>query len=304
MYEKFYGFEEKPFNITPDPKYVYLSETHNEAFAHLKYAIREGKGFSVVTGEVGTGKTTLVRTLLSSLEGNVRTAYIFNPVLSPNDFIVYLCEDLGLKAVRQCRTRGQMLTLLHAFLLKCYTLNERVFLIIDEAQSLDTKLLEEVRLLTNLETSEDKLLHVILVGQPELKTLSDSRFRALKQRITVRYHLRALDLTETRIYMLHRMKKAGGKRLLSVFDDGAIKEIYHYSKGIPRLINIVCDNALLAGFSREQRQIGRPIIREVISDLEGEKRISSFRLMKPVFYVSMLLMLVWGIYYFVLRDYL
>lgn len=268
MYEKFFGFKEKPFNITPDPKFVYFSETHKEALAHLRYAIREGKLFSVITGEVGTGKTTLVHTLLNKMDENVRTAYIFNPVMDPDDFINYICEDLGLRS-NGSKSRGQNLSLLHNFLLECFANNERVFLIIDEAQSLDKQLLEEVRLLTNLETSKNKLLHVILLGQPELnKTLADTRFRALKQRITIRYNIAALNFTDTREYILHRLKKAGA-RDLAIFDAGAMKAIYKYSKGIPRVINIVCDNALLTGFSQEQNRIGKSIIKEVIKDLEG-----------------------------------
>ena len=268
MYEKFFGFKEKPFNITPDPKFVYFSETHREALAHLRYAIKEGKLFSVITGEVGTGKTTLVHTLLNKIDENVRTAYIFNPVMDPEDFINYICEDLGIKS-NGLKSRGQNLSLLHNFLLECYAQNERVFLIIDEAQSLDKQLLEEVRLLTNLETSKNKLLHVILLGQPELnKTLADTRFRALKQRITNRYNITALNFVDTREYIFYRLKKAGA-RDLSVFDKAAIKAIYKYSKGIPRVINIVCDNALLTGFSQEQNRIGKAIIKEVIKDLEG-----------------------------------
>jgi general secretion pathway protein A len=278
MYEKFYGFREKPFNITPDPRFVYFSETHKEALAHLRYAIKEGKGFSVITGEVGTGKTTLVHTLLNKIDGNVRTAYIFNPVMSPEDFLNYICEDLGLRS-DSVRSHGQNLASLHNFLLSCYVENERVFLIIDEAQSLDTKLLEEVRLLTNLETSTNKLLHVILLGQPELnRTLSDERFRALKQRVTIRYNLSTLSLADTKEYILHRLKKAGARNL-SVFDESAIKEIYKYSKGIPRVINIVCDNALITGFSQERSQIGKPIIDEVIKDLEGPGAIKKRRLL-------------------------
>jgi len=278
MYEKFYGFKEKPFNITPDPRFVYLSETHKEALAHLRYAIREGKGFSVITGEVGTGKTTLVHTLLNKIDGNVRTAYLFNPVMGPEDFLNYICDDLGLKS-DGVRSHGQNLASLHNFLLNCYLENERVFLIIDEAQSLDAKLLEEVRLLTNLETSTNKLLHVILLGQPELnKTLSDERFRALKQRVTIRYDLSTLNLADTKEYILHRLKRAGARNL-SVFDESAIKEIYKYSKGIPRVINIVCDNALITGFSQERSQIGKPIIEEVIKDLEGPGAIKKRRLL-------------------------
>jgi Type II secretory pathway, component ExeA (predicted ATPase) len=281
MYEKFYGFKEKPFNITPDPRFVYFSETHKEALAHLTYAIREGKGFSVITGEVGTGKTTLVHTLLNKIDGTVRTAYIFNPVMNPEDFLNYICEDLGLKS-DGVRSRGQNLASLHNFLLNCYTNNERVFLIIDEAQSLDTKLLEEVRLLTNLETPTNKLLHVILLGQPELnRSLSDERFRALKQRVTIRYNLSTLNLADTKEYILHRLKKAGARNL-SVFDENAIKKIYTYSKGIPRVINIVCDNALITGFAQGRRRIGKPIIQEVTKDMEGSGAIKEKRSLLPV----------------------
>jgi general secretion pathway protein A len=291
MYEKFYGFKEKPFNITPDPRFVYFSETHKEALAHLTYAIREGKGFSVITGEVGTGKTTLVHTLLNKIDGTVRTAYIFNPVMDPGDFLNYICEDLGLKS-DGVRSRGQNLASLHNFLLNCYTNNERVFLIIDEAQSLDTKLLEEVRLLTNLETPTNKLLHVILLGQPELnKTLADERFRALKQRVTIRYNLSTLNLADTKEYILHRLKKAGGRNR-SVFDEKAIKEIYTYSKGIPRVINIVCDNALITGFSQELTRIGKPIIEEVIKDMEGSGAIKKRRLLPTLLLILIPLLLV------------
>ena len=301
MYEKFYGFKEKPFNITPDPKFVYLSETHKEALAHLRYAIREEKGFSVITGEVGTGKTTLVYTLLNKIDGNVRTSYLFNPVMAPDDFLNYICEDLGLKS-DGVRSHGQNLSALHNFLLRCYIENDRVFLIIDEAQSLDAKLLEEVRLLTNLETSTNKLLHVILLGQPELnKTLSDERFRALKQRVTVRYDLSTLNFAETKEYVLHRLKKAGARNL-SVFDESAMKEIYKYSKGIPRVINIVCDNALITGFSKEQSQIGKPIIKEIIKDLEGSGAIKKRRLLPVLLIVLVPLLCVLFVIYWLLIN--
>jgi len=271
MYRKFYGFQERPFEITPDPKFVYLSEIHQEALARLQYAVREGKGFSVITGEAGTGKTTLVHMLLSKLDGRVRTSFIFNPILDRADFLNYVCDDLGIKSDGM-KSRGQSLAALHTFLLDCFARDEKVFLIIDEAQSLEPELLQEVRLLTNLETSKNKLLHVILLGQPELnRILAEPRFRPLKQRITVRYHLRPLRLRETKEYMQHRLKRAGS-RDISIFDDGAIREIYRYSKGIPRLISIVCDNALLAGFSLEKTRIGKSIIRDIIVDLEGSKK--------------------------------
>jgi general secretion pathway protein A len=170
------------------------------------------------------------------------------------------------------KSRGQSLTALHNFLLDCFARDEKVFLIIDEAQSLEPGLLQEVRLLTNLETSKNKLLHVILLGQPELnKILAEPRFRPLKQRITVRYHLRPLRLKETKQYIQYRLKRAGSRNL-SIFDQGAIREIYRYSKGIPRLINIVCDNALLTGFSLEETRIKKKIIRDIVTDLEGTKK--------------------------------
>jgi general secretion pathway protein A len=271
MYTQFYGFNERPFEITPDPKFVYLGEIHQEALAHLQYAIREGKGFSVITGEAGTGKTTLVHLLLSKLDAHVRTSYIFNPIMDRADFLNYICDDLGIKSDGM-RTRGQSLTALHEFLIRCFTKNEKVFLIIDEAQSLEPELLQEIRLLTNLETAKHKLFHVILLGQPELnKILQEPRFRPLKQRITVRYHLRPLGLKETRKYIRYRLKRAGSRNL-SIFDNNAIKKIYSYSKGIPRLINTVCDNALLTGFALEEKKIGKAVIRYVIRELEGPGR--------------------------------
>jgi general secretion pathway protein A len=280
MYRTFYGLKEKPFEITPDPKFVYLSEIHQEALAHLQYAVREGKGFSVITGEAGTGKTTLVHMLLSKLDVHVRTSYIFNPILERADFLNYICDDLGIESGGM-KSRGQSLAALHGFLLECFARDEKVFLIIDEAQCLEPELLQEVRLLTNLETSKNKLLHVILLGQPELdQILKESRFRPLKQRIAVRYRLQFLGFKETREYILFRLKRAGS-RDLSIFDKGAIKEIYSYSKGIPRLINIVCDNALLTGFSLEENRIGKSIIRDVIKELEGPAK-SGRRILWPV----------------------
>jgi general secretion pathway protein A len=282
MYEKYYGFSSKPFEITPDPKFFFQSENHKEALAHLKYAIKEGKGFSVITGEVGTGKTTLVHMILSAMDEKVRIANIFNPLMEPDDFLDYVCVDLGIREAGG-GTRGQNITLLYHFLLECFEKKERVFLIIDEAQNLDKRLLEEVRLLTNLETSKNKLLHVILLGQPELnKTLSDEKFRALKQRITTRYNLNALTQAETKEYILFRLKKAG-TRNLALFDDGAVNAIYRYSKGIPRIINIVCDNALIAGFSQDLTRIKKPLLLDTIRDLEGLQKTSRNKILPAVF---------------------
>lgn len=296
MYRKFYGFRERPFEITPDPNFVYLSEIHQEALAHLMYSVREGKGFSVITGEAGTGKTTLVQMLLSKLDGHVRTSYIFNPILDRADFLNYICDDLGIVS-EGIKTRGQSLTALHAFLLDCFRNEEKVFLIIDEAQSLEPELLQEVRLLTNLETAKNKLLHVILLGQPELdQILKEPHFRPLKQRITVRFKLRPLNLKETKAYILYRLKRAGSRKL-TLFDNSAIREIYRYSKGIPRLINIVCDNALLTGFSLGENRIGKSIINGVIGDLEGSEHRKSKRLLTII-----LLILLVSIGAFLIRE--
>jgi general secretion pathway protein A len=268
MYEQFYGLKEKPFEITPDPRFLYMSEQHREAYAHLTYALNESKGFTVITGEVGTGKTTLIQMLLARLDGHTRTAHLFNPKLSTRDFIQYLCNDLGLKT-EGLTTKGELLTLLHSFLLECYARHERVVLIVDEAQTLSPKLLEEVRLLTNLETPKSKLLQVILMGQPELDTiLADQRFRQLKQRISVRYNLKPLNRAETKEYIQKRLKVAGA-RDCNLFDDGAIREIYRRSSGIPRLINVICDNALVTGYVEEKRVIDKGMIREVAKDMEG-----------------------------------
>jgi len=303
VYRKFFGLKDKPFEITPDPRFLYRSDIHKEALANLKYAVREGKGFTVVTGEVGTGKTTLIHSLLSTLDGNVRTAYIFNPNLRPTDFLNYICDDLGLKA-DELRSRGQSLTMLHNFLLECYEKNEKVYLIIDEAQSLTPRLLEEVRLLTNLETAKSKLLHLILMGQPELDNmLADPGLRQLKQRITIRHRITPLDEKDTRDYIFHRLKIAGAKHI-NIFDEGALKEIYRYSSGIPRLINIVCDNALITGFSREEKKITRPIIKEVIRELEGPSytRKSAFNWKIALLLALIVVLVIVTLDYFILNT--
>lgn len=280
MYTKFYGLKEKPFEITPDPKFLYLSESHKEALAHLTYAVRERKGFTVVTGEVGTGKTTLVQTLLSRLDGTTKTAYLFNPLMGSTDFLHYICQDLGLKG--QKKSKGQYLSQLQKFLLACYSRNENVVLIVDEAHKLDPKLLEEIRLLTNLETAKNKLLQVILIGQPELNDiLEDPKFRQLKQRVSLRYHIQPLNKEDAQRYIKRRLRLAGAYDH-NIFTSKAIKEIYRYTQGIPRLINIVCDNALLIGYSTDNKIIGYKIIQEVINNLEGTDFQKRKRQSKPL----------------------
>ncbi len=267
MYETFYGLKENPFNVTPDPQFVFLGENHREALAQLLYGVQQKKGFIVLTGEVGTGKTTLVHYLLDKLNhGNTqtKTAFLFNPKLTVNDFLEYILKDLGVQV--QGGTKGDHLHLLHETLINAYKNGERVVLIIDEAQGLNPALLEEIRLLSNLETSKSKLLQIVLVGQPELdKTLSQQGFRQLRQRVNMRYHLSSLSEKDTKEYIEKRLRIAGGKE--SIFAKDAMKEIYLRTNGIPRLINILCDNALLTGYANEQKMVDKKTVREAARDL-------------------------------------
>jgi general secretion pathway protein A len=266
MYTHFYGLKEKPFEITPDPNFLYMSPGHREALAHLTYAVRERVGFTVVTGEVGTGKTTLVQSLLSQLNGNTRAAYLFNPNLDTLDFLDYICEDLGMKGER--RSKGRYIAELYQLLLDYYSQGINVLLIVDEAQRLQPELLEDIRLLTNLETPKGKLLQVILIGQPELnETLDRHEFRQLKQRISLRYHLKALTKQESDEYIRNRLRKAGLADP-QVFSPRALDLIYEYSQGLPRLINIVCNNALISGYATDRKIIDRDTIKEVIDGRE------------------------------------
>jgi len=271
MYETFYGLKENPFNVTPNPDYIYLGENHREALAQLLYGVREKKGFIVITGEVGTGKTTLIHYLLDKLNGNshTKTAFLFNPKLTVNDFIQYILKDLGVRV--QGKTKGDYLHNLQDYLLSAYSRDENVVLIVDEAQALNSELLEEIRLLSNLETSRSKLLQIVLVGQPELdKTLSQHGFRQLRQRINLKYQLLPLSEKETREYVGKRLRIAGATKPL--FTEKAIKEIYLRSGGIPRLINILCDNALLSGYALDQKLVDEKLVKEVAKDLKLDKK--------------------------------
>jgi general secretion pathway protein A len=269
MYESFYGLRENPFNVTPNPEYIYLGENHREALAQLLYGVKERKGFIVITGEVGTGKTTLIHYLLDRLNGNhTKTALLFNPKLTVDDFIQYILKDLGVRV--QGKTKGEYLHNLHRYLLSAYQREERVILIVDEAQGLKPELLEEIRLLSNLETSRSKLLQIVLLGQPELdKTLSQSGFRQLRQRINLRYHLAPLSEKETGEYIGKRLRIAGAKE--PIFTERAIKQVYLESGGIPRLINILCDNALLNGYALDRKRVNESSVKEVAKDLDLRK---------------------------------
>lgn len=266
MYTEYYGLVRSPFEMTPDPSFLFLGEAHREGLAMLEYGVKSGKGFVMLTGEVGTGKTTLLHALLGRLDSQTRFAFIFNPRLDPLDFFHLLFEELGLKSAT--RTKADYLLELNEYLIERLGKNEKTLLIIDESQNLSPEMLEEIRLLSNLETPRSKLIQIMLVGQPELKEmLSRPDLRQLRQRIALRHHLRPFVESEVAEYVEGRLGKAGytGRRL---FRRSAIKELYAVTGGTPRLINSVCDSALLLGYSRDKATIDAGIIREVASDLE------------------------------------
>jgi len=267
MYTNFYNLKEKPFNLTPSPRYLYLGEVHKEALAFLTYGVVERKGFIVLTGEVGTGKTTMVQALLTNLDENVDTVYISNPMLSGKDFIDYLAFSAFKRKVR-FKSKAEFLVEFEKFLKDCLR-NQRIFLlIVDEAQRLSFSLLEEIRLLSNMETADEKLANIFLIGQPELnEKLNEPRCRALLQRVSVRHHIQPLDLDETRQYVLTRLKIAGAAHGEKIFPKSTIKALYEYSEGYPRMINILADNALLLGYSRGKARITSDIIREAYDDV-------------------------------------
>ncbi|MEO7430571.1 MAG: AAA family ATPase [Dokdonella sp.] len=261
MYLEYYGLREVPFSITPDPRYVFLSERHRDALAHLLYGIGKGGsgGFVQLTGEVGTGKTTLCRLLLEQLPENTRVALVLNPKLSPVELVETVCEELKLDIEGKRGSLKALTDTLNAFLLDAYAQGLRVVLIVDEAQNLSIDALEQVRLLTNLETPTQKLLQIILLGQPELREILDrADLRQLAQRITARYHLTPLDAGETETYVRHRMAVAGCARI--PFSRLGLKALYQRSNGVPRLVNIIADRALMAGYAREQESLGERLV--------------------------------------------
>jgi len=274
MYLEYYGLKEPPFSITPDPRYVFLSERHRDALAHLLYGIGKGGsgGFVQLTGEVGTGKTTLCRLLLEQLPENTRVALVLNPRLSPVELLETICEELKLDIGDRRGSLKGLVDTLNAYLLDAYAQGLRVVLIVDEAQNLSTDALEQIRLLTNLETPTQKLLQIILLGQPELREkLNDTELRQLAQRITARYHLTPLDRVETEAYVRHRTAVAGGARL--PFSRLGLRAIYQRSSGIPRLINIIGDRALMAGYARDEESIGERLVHRAADEtLPGHAR--------------------------------
>jgi general secretion pathway protein A len=270
VYTEFFGLREKPFAITPDPRYLYMSARHADALAHLIYGISESGGFIQLTGEVGTGKTTLIRSLLEQLPDKAEIALILNPQLSAREFIAMICEELRTPPPRD-DTLKALIDSLNAHLLRVHAAGRRVVLIVDEAQTLGPELLEQVRLLTNLETAKQKLLQIILIGQPELRDVLDRpEMRQIAQRITGRYHLEPLRRDDTEAYVRHRMRIAGAQS--DVFKPSAIRRLYKRSRGIPRLINVIADRALLAAYTEDRRLVDGRLVTRAAAEVFGARR--------------------------------
>ncbi|MFH1413996.1 MAG: AAA family ATPase [Candidatus Omnitrophota bacterium] len=265
MYEKFYGFSEKPFNVTPDSKFFFASTKHSEALNSLLYAINERRGFVVVTGEIGAGKTTICRTLFNRLDLNTKMALITNTHLTPKELISEILDEFEIEY--KGGTKQKLLAKLNNWLIKQLADDLNVVLIIDEAQNLTPKVLEEVRMLSNLETEKEKLIQIILLGQPELrKKLENVNLEQFKQRIAVYYHLNALDRDETGQYISHRLKLVSSNGEHNLFERGALDLIHSHSKGIPRIINLVCDSALISGYIYDTKKISEKMIQETIKE--------------------------------------
>jgi general secretion pathway protein A len=270
MYASFFGLNEKPFSITPDPRYLFLSERHAEALAHLVYGINEAGGFIQLTGEVGTGKTTVVRSLLAQAPKHAEIALILNPRMTPSEFLLAICEELGIGVAAESESSlKDLVDLLSFHLLKAHAEGKRIVLVVDEAQNLAPEVLEQVRLLTNLETETQKLLQIILIGQPELRELLGRvELRQLAQRITGRYHLAPLSGDEAAAYVRHRLRVAGSTR--AIFSNGALREIQRLSGGVPRLINIIADRALLGAFTEDRHLVSGSVVRRAAGEVFGK----------------------------------
>ena len=271
MYLSFFGLNEKPFAITPDPRYLYLSERHAEALAHLLYGINEAGGFVQLTGEVGTGKTTIVRSLLAQTPKNAEIALILNPKMTAPEFLLTICEELGI-GVPDSATESlkDLVDILSGYLLRAHAGGRRVVVVVDEAQNLAPAVLEQVRLLTNLETNTRKLLQIILIGQPELRELlARNELRQLAQRITGRYHLNPLTHEETAAYVRHRLRVAGATS--DMFSPTALAEVYRLAVGVPRVINVVCDRALLGAYSMDRHRVTASLVRHAAAEVFGKR---------------------------------
>ena len=290
MYCQHFAIAEPPFSITPDPRYLYLGRRHAEALAHLVYGVSEAGGFIQLTGEVGTGKTTTVRSLLARAPQGVQIALILNPRLTPPELLQGVCEELGVAVPREAGMKA-MVDALNAHLLAQHAAGRRVVLIVDEAQNLPAETLEQLRLLTNLETESQKLLQIILIGQPELREmLARTELRQLAQRITARYHLEPLEAEDTEAYVRHRLRVAGAAREL--FTPRALTELHRLSGGVPRLINVLSDRSLLAAYAGERSQVDAALVRHAAGEVFG--RSVAPRWLAPVLAVAGLAVLLAG----------
>jgi len=273
MYTAHYGLREKPFRLTPDPRFLFLSASHREALAHVLYGIDQGEGFIAVTGEVGTGKTTLCRTLLERLGADTEIAYLFSPALDPDELLRAVALEFGLSVAG--RGRAELNDCLNRFLLDASSQGRRVLLIVDEAQNLSIETLEQMRLLSNLETARAKLIQIVLFGQPELdEKLDGKQLRQLRQRISVRWRLGCLSDAEARDYVRHRIRVAAGDDR-DLFSASALKEIRRRARGIPRLVNLLADRSLLAGYAEGAQQVSGTHVgqaaREILSTRHGRQ---------------------------------
>lgn len=277
LYLQFFGLNEAPFSITPDPAFVYLSAAHRDALAHLLYGVGQGGagGFVQLTGEVGTGKTTLSRCLLEQVPEDTRVALILNPLMTPRELLATICEELGIETEGITDSNKAMIDSLNRYLLDQHAQGRRVVVVIDEAQNLSPEALEQVRLLTNLETAKNKLLQMVLLGQPELRALLQRQsLRQLSQRITARYHLAPLGPEETHAYVRHRLKVAGATHI--PFRRSALRALYQRSAGVPRLINIIADRALVGAYAKESRNIGARLVHDAANEVQSsEARVRS-----------------------------
>jgi general secretion pathway protein A len=267
MYESFYGFKEKPFDLHPDPDYLYMSRVHENTYVHLEYAILENKGFVVVTGEIGSGKTTLLNYLLNKIGGNFQVGLVNNTNILPSEFLKMVCKEFELDP--KSNDKAELIDIFSGFLIEQFAAGERVVLIVDEAQNLTNETMEEIRMLSNIETEKHHLIQIILVGQPELRfKLQQSNLKQLAQRVTVHCHLKGLERDEVKEYIQHRLEIGGGERF-DIFDPETIEKISDYSRGIPRLINILCDSALVYGFADGLETISTPILENVYEELKA-----------------------------------